>query len=75
MNPLQGTTAAIQYGTGAIFGFFSQDNVQVGYLIVKNQDFIKATKEASITFLAAKFDGIIGLGIQGISVGNTVPVW
>ncbi|KAJ0051864.1 hypothetical protein Pint_02006 [Pistacia integerrima] len=70
-----GTTAAIQYGTGAISGFFSQDNVKVGDLIVKNQDFIEATKEASITFLAAKFDGIIGLGFQEISVGKAVPVW
>lgn len=32
-----GTSAAIQYGTGAISGFFSQDNVKVGDLVVKNQ--------------------------------------
>lgn len=70
-----GTSAAIQYGTGAISGFFSQDNVKIGDLVVKNQDFIEATKEASITFLAAKFDGIIGLGFQEISVGKAIPVW
>ncbi|TXG55390.1 hypothetical protein EZV62_020646 [Acer yangbiense] len=70
-----GTSAAIQYGTGAISGFFSQDSVKVGDLVVKNQDFIEATKEASITFLAAKFDGILGLGFQEISVGKAVPVW
>ncbi|CAI9304016.1 unnamed protein product [Lactuca saligna] len=70
-----GTSAAIQYGTGAISGIFSQDSVQLGDLVVKEQDFIEATKEPGITFLAAKFDGILGLGFQEISVGNAVPVW
>ncbi|KAK7846886.1 aspartic proteinase a1 [Quercus suber] len=68
-------TAEIHYGTGAISGFFSQDHVKLGDLAVKNQDFIEATREPSITFLAAKFDGILGLGFQEISVGNAVPVW
>ncbi|XP_007020768.2 PREDICTED: aspartic proteinase [Theobroma cacao] len=70
-----GKPADIQYGTGAISGFFSEDNVQVGDLVVKNQEFIEATREPSITFLVAKFDGILGLGFQEISVGNAVPVW
>ncbi|KAJ9176887.1 hypothetical protein P3X46_012154 [Hevea brasiliensis] len=70
-----GTSAAIQYGTGSIAGFFSQDNVKVGDLVVKNQDFIEATKEPGITFLAAKFDGVLGLGFQEISVVKAVPVW
>ncbi|PKI54371.1 hypothetical protein CRG98_025257 [Punica granatum] len=70
-----GKSAAIHYGTGAISGFFSQDSVRVGDLVVKNQDFIEATREPSITFLAAKFDGILGLGFQEISVGDAVPVW
>ncbi|KAL8195364.1 hypothetical protein R6Q57_025767 [Mikania cordata] len=70
-----GTSAAIQYGTGAISGFFSQDSIKLGDLAVKKQDFIEATKEPGITFLAAKFDGILGLGYQDISVGKAVPVW
>ncbi|GKV38773.1 hypothetical protein SLEP1_g46647 [Rubroshorea leprosula] len=70
-----GKPAEIQYGTGAISGFFSQDNVQVGDLVVKDQEFIEATREPSVTFIAAKFDGILGLGFQEISVGNAVPVW
>ncbi|KAA8515528.1 hypothetical protein F0562_018861 [Nyssa sinensis] len=70
-----GKSADIHYGTGAISGFFSQDNVIVGDLVVKNQEFIEATKEPGLTFLMAKFDGILGLGFREISVGNAVPVW
>ncbi|KAK9676985.1 hypothetical protein RND81_11G114100 [Saponaria officinalis] len=70
-----GKKAEIHYGTGAISGHFSQDHVTLGNLVVENQDFIEATREPSITFVAAKFDGILGLGFQEISVGNAVPVW
>ncbi|KAK7245886.1 hypothetical protein RIF29_40740 [Crotalaria pallida] len=70
-----GTSADIQYGSGAISGFFSYDDVQVGDVVVKNQIFIEATREPGVTFVAAKFDGILGLGFQEISVGNAVPVW
>lgn len=31
-----GTHAAIQYGTGAVSGFFSYDNVKVGDVVVKD---------------------------------------
>ncbi|GAB2285267.1 AP4A phosphorylase [Dionaea muscipula] len=70
-----GKSASIHYGTGSISGFFSQDHVKVGDLIVENQEFIEAAREPGITFVAAKFDGILGLGFQEISVGNAVPVW
>ncbi|CAA0826503.1 Aspartic proteinase A1 [Striga hermonthica] len=70
-----GKSAAIQYGTGAISGFFSEDSVKVGDLVVEGQEFIEATREPSVTFLVAKFDGILGLGFKEISVGNATPVW
>uniref|UniRef100_A0ACD5W1Q6 Uncharacterized protein n=1 Tax=Avena sativa TaxID=4498 RepID=A0ACD5W1Q6_AVESA len=71
----KGKPVAIHYGTGAIAGHLSQDNVQVGGVVVKNQDFIEAILEPSITFMVAKFDGILGLGFKEISAGDTEPVW
>ncbi|CAK9187978.1 unnamed protein product [Ilex paraguariensis] len=70
-----GTSCSIQYGSGSISGFLSQDNVEVGDLVVKDQVFIEATQEGSLTFVLAQFDGILGLGFQEISVGDVVPVW
>ncbi|KAI4372303.1 hypothetical protein MLD38_010549 [Melastoma candidum] len=70
-----GKPASIQYGSGAISGFFSIDDVTVGDVVVKGQEFIEATSEPSVTFIVAKFDGILGLGFQEISVGNATPVW
>ncbi|XP_010539213.1 PREDICTED: aspartic proteinase A3-like isoform X3 [Tarenaya hassleriana] len=70
-----GKPASIRYGTGAISGFFSNDDITIGDLVVKNEEFIEATSEPGITFVMAKFDGILGLGFQEISVGNATPVW
>nr|AIE76946.1 procardosin B [synthetic construct]5NFG_A Chain A, Procardosin-B,Procardosin-B [Cynara cardunculus]5NFG_B Chain B, Procardosin-B,Procardosin-B [Cynara cardunculus] len=70
-----GTTASIQYGTGAIVGFYSQDSVEVGDLVVEHQDFIETTEEDDTVFLKSEFDGILGLGFQEISAGKAVPVW
>ncbi|XP_042466244.1 phytepsin-like [Zingiber officinale] len=57
---------AIHYGAREISDFLTLDHVVVGDLVVK---------EPSITFLVAKFDGILGLRIQEISVGNVTLVW
>ncbi|KAK1319915.1 hypothetical protein QJS10_CPB04g01110 [Acorus calamus] len=70
-----GKSCEITYGSGAISGFFSEDNVVVGDLVVKDQVFIEATREGSLSFVLAKFDGILGLGFQEISVENVAPVW
>ncbi|GAB4835594.1 hypothetical protein Ancab_000503 [Ancistrocladus abbreviatus] len=70
-----GESCEIDYGSGSITGFFSQDNVDVGDLVVKDQVFIEATREASLAFIIGKFDGILGLGFQEISVGDVAPVW
>ncbi|KAM0927627.1 hypothetical protein ACQ4PT_002755 [Festuca glaucescens] len=71
----EGKRVSIHYGTGAIVGYISQDSVQVGGIVVEKQDFIEAALEPSITFMLAKFDGILGLGFKEISAGGAEPVW
>ncbi|KAK8669593.1 hypothetical protein V6N13_107019 [Hibiscus sabdariffa] len=75
MYEANGKPVNIQCGTGSISGFFIEDYVAVGDLVVKNQEIVEAIKESDLTFLLAKSNGILGLGFQEILVGNVVPVW
>ncbi|XP_047330244.1 aspartic proteinase oryzasin-1-like [Impatiens glandulifera] len=72
---VNGTSAKIGYGIGSISGKISQDDVSVGGLTIKNQDFIEATRLYGSVFDFTKFDGILGLGFQEISVRDVVPIW
>jgi hypothetical protein len=70
-----GTTFAIQYGSGSLTGFVSQDSVTIGSATVKNQLFAEATKEPGLAFKVGKFDGILGMAFQAIAVDGMQPAW
>ncbi|KAL4813931.1 aspartic peptidase domain-containing protein [Aspergillus spinulosporus] len=68
-----GSEFAIKYGSGSLSGFVSKDNLQIGDLKVKGQDFAEATSEPGLAFAFGRFDGILGLGFDTISVNGIVP--
>ncbi|EIN10642.1 endopeptidase [Punctularia strigosozonata HHB-11173 SS5] len=68
-----GSEFSIQYGSGSMEGFVSRDTLTIGDLTIKGQDFAEATKEPGLAFAFGKFDGILGLGYDTISVNHITP--
>ncbi|KAK8227156.1 extracellular aspartic protease [Phyllosticta capitalensis] len=68
-----GSSFEIRYGSGSLSGFVSQDTFQIGDVKVKKQDFAEATSEPGLAFAFGRFDGILGLGYDTISVNHIVP--
>jgi cathepsin D len=71
-----GTVFNIQYGSGPVSGTLSEDDVLVGDLTIKSQTFAEITDVSGLgmAYSAGKFDGILGLGWDSISVDHvTTP--
>jgi saccharopepsin len=68
-----GSEFSIQYGSGSLSGYVSQDTVKIGDLKIKDQLFAEATSEPGLAFAFGRFDGILGLGYDTISVNKIPP--
>src|SRR2546421_339589 len=68
-----GSEFEIRYGSGEVKGFISEDILKLGDLEIKKQLFGEVTEEPGLAFAFGRFDGILGLGYDTISVNHIPP--
>ncbi|XP_072504216.1 renin [Notamacropus eugenii] len=69
-----GTEFSIQYASGQVKGFLSQDTVTVGG-IKTTQLFGEVTELPLMPFGLARFDGVLGLGYPAQSMSGIIPIF
>jgi cathepsin D len=65
-----GTKFNITYGSGGVVGYLGQDTTTVAGLKAQKSIFGQVTKLEGISFIASKFDGILGMAWPAISVDH-----
>jgi len=72
-----GTVFNIRYGSGPVSGFLSGDTVAVAGVNVQKQMFAEITDASGLglAYALGKFDGILGMAFQSISVDNVPTVF
>uniref|UniRef100_A0A452HXE1 renin n=1 Tax=Gopherus agassizii TaxID=38772 RepID=A0A452HXE1_9SAUR len=74
-----GTGFAIQYGSGSVKGFLSQDVVMVSagkaMLRINPMVFAEATALPAFPFIFARFDGVLGMGYPSQAIDGITPVF
>lgn len=68
-----GRSFKIQYGSGKVKGFLSQDTMGVAGKRIRNFTFAEITDEEGRAFLQSKADGIAGMAFKAISQDNLPP--
>ena len=68
-----GSSFEIVQGSNTLEGFVSQDVLKIGDIEVQQQDFAEITSDPGIAFAFSRFNGILGLGFNTISVNHIVP--
>lgn len=73
-----GSDFHIEYGSGDVQGYFSVDTVTLADdIVVKNQKFAEVQNAGGlgIGYIMGMFDGILGLGFEGLSLGGATTVF
>jgi len=72
-----GTVFKILYGSGPVSGFLSEDTCALSDISVEGQTFAEITDASGLglAFEIGKFDGILGMAFQSISVDNVTTVF
>jgi hypothetical protein len=64
----------LKYGTGSCKGALAEDTMVVGDLTATGQDFLHVVQVAT-PFNSAPFDGLVGLGFDGLATPSTAQPW
>jgi len=69
------TTFNIAYGSGSLSGKWNTDTITLGDYVLNGRTFGESTSEPGVSFVVAKFDGIMGFAWSRASVGKIPTVF